>query len=388
MYINKKVFRISIVLMLLTVFLCCKKDPVVENPPEEPDDGSISGTLTRDTVFSDIIADPNVGDYYISGVLNIEAVLKIDSGVVIEMGPNASIVIKNTGTIIARGEATHPIIITGRSKSRGSWKYIMINSNDPRNEISNCQIEYGGGDDSNNGTVYLNSGGYLSLFNSKISNSKNNAIVVAAADANLNNFNNNQIENNEYPIQIRPNQIPQINSTNSFANNDYGIITLIGSYIERPLLWEKKDLPFVHKGTTVIKAEVQITEGVQVTMDLGSLIDVRPEGSLNATGTASQRIYFNSADTIQGYWNGIFYQSRSNNNRLSYVNISFGGGHPSNMGSIYIGTSLSFPEAYLTMNNCSVSKSASWGIYVQNNAELVNGGGNIFSNNIMGDIGP
>jgi len=379
---------LAIMLLLLLVGISCKKAPVDVPPEKTPSDGSISGTLKVPTVFSNRNADPNVADYYITGVLNVESVLKIDSGVFIEMGAGASIVVKTTGTIIARGDTANPITITGRTKARGSWKYIMINSNDPRNELGNVNIEYGGGDNSNNGTIYLNTGGFLNVHNSKISNSKNNAIVAAADDANLGNFTNNQFENNEHPLQIRPSQIPQINNNNVFLNNDSSFITIIGSDIKEPLTWSKKPLPFIHKGITTVSADVNITEGVHIKMDYASMIQVTPTGSLNATGTASDKIVISSVDTIQGYWHCLLYQSRSNNNNLSYVDISYGGGSPTYMGSIYVGTSVSFPQAILRMNNCSISKSASWGIYVQPNASLVNAGGNTFSNNVMGNIGP
>lgn len=388
MYKKKShLYSLAIIFFLLLITVCCKKDPLVVKPDPEPDDGSISGTI-KDTTFSNINADPNVFDYYITGVLNVEGELKIDSGVLIEMGDGASIVIKTTGTIIAKGNASNPITITGRTKTRGSWKYIMINSGDPRNELSYVNIEYGGGDNSNNGAIYLNTGGFAKIQNSKISNCKNNAVVAAADDAVLSNFTNNQIENNEYTLQVRPNQIPQIDNSNTFTNNINSYITVVGSFIRTPLTWSKKPVPFKHKGTTTIEADVNITAGVNIQMDYESLIQVKPEGSLNVTGTASEKVVFSSADTIQGYWNGLLFQSRSNNNNLSYVDISYAGGNLNYTGSIYIGTSVSFPEAIVRMNNCNISMSASWGVYVQSNASLVNAGGNVFSNNIMGNIGP
>lgn len=374
--------------MLVLAVAACKKDPVPDKPEPEPDDGSTTGTIDTVTVFSNINADPNVADYIIKGALNVESELRIDSGVVIEMLPGASIVVKTTGTLIARGDANNPIIFTGQTKSRGSWKFIMINSNDPRNELTYAQIEYGGGDDSNNGAIYLNSGAYLNLRNSHISNSKNNAVVVAADDATLADFNNNTIDNNGYVMQLRPNQLPQIHNTNTYTNNDNSYITLIGSYIRTPLIWGKKDVPFLHKGVTVIEADVTMTEGVNMQFDFASYIRVAPNGSFKATGTSGQRIVFNSVNPIQGYWYGLFIESRSNNNLLSYVDMAYAGGSPTHMGSVYVGTSISYPDAMLTMSNCNISQSAGWGIYVQANADFLNGGGNSFAGNIMGDIGP
>jgi len=385
---KNSLYHLAIILLSLLVVVCCKKQTDDTKSTPVQNDGSTTGTLRVPTVFSNINADPNVADYYITGVLNVESELKIDSGVFIEMGPGASIVIKTTGTIIARGDSANPITITGRTKTRGSWKYIMVNSNDPRNELRFVNIEYGGGDNSNNGTVYLNTGAFLKIHNCKISDSKSNAVVAAADDANLSDFSDNKIENNGHALQIRPNQIPQINNNNTFLNNDSSFITIMGSDIKSPLIWSKKPLPFVHKGVTVIEADVNITEGVNIKMGYASMIQVMPTGSLNATGTASNKIFISSIDTIQGYWNCLLFQSRSNNNKLSYVDISYGGGSLAYMGSIYIGASVSYPQAILSMNNCSVSKSASWGIYIQSNASLVNAGGNTYSNNIMGNVGP
>lgn len=388
MFTKNSIIKSVLMLLLLTTVVCCKKEPVVDKPDPEPDDGSISGTLSRDTVFTNINADPNACDYYITGVLNVESVLQIDSGVVIEMGEGASIVIKTTGTLIAKGSASNPIKITGRTKSRGSWKYIMVNSNDPRNEMSYVNIEYGGGDNSNNGTLYMNTGGFLKMQFSKISNSKNNAIVLAADDAHLEGFTDNQIEYCEYPMQIKPNQIPEINDNTVYANNDHNYITLTGAYIRTPLTWSKKSIPYVHKGTTVIEADVSMTQGVNIQMDFGSMIQVRPEGSLNATGTASEKIVFSSVQQVQGYWHCLLFGSRSTNNRLAYVDISYGGGSPEYISSVYVGAPMGLPEAIVSISNCNISMSAGWGIYVQSNASMINGGGNTYANNIMGNVGP
>jgi len=381
-------YYVFIVLFVAFALASCKKPPVDEKPDPKPDDGSISGTIYEPTVFTNVNADPNVADYYITGVLNVESELKIDSGVIIEMGAGASIVIKTTGTLIARGDAANPIIITGRTKSRGSWKYIMLNSNDPNNEITYVNIAYGGGDNSNNGAIYLNTGANLKIKNSIISNSKNNAIVLGAPDAVLSEFTDNVIEGNEYPMQIRPTQIPQISSSNTFNNNDNAFITIEGSYIKTPMVWDKKQLPFVHKGITNIEADVSITQGVHVNMDYTSSIRVLPTGSLNVSGIASDRVVFSSVEQLQGYWHSLLYQSRSNNNSLNYVDISYGGGSAEYMGSVYVGAPVSNPEAILRISNCNISMSASWGVYVQPNADFINAGGNNFTNNIMGNVGP
>ncbi|MDD3877892.1 MAG: hypothetical protein PHT69_14820 [Bacteroidales bacterium] len=365
----------------------CKEDEVII-PDPEPDDGSTKGTIYEPTTFSNISADPNVADYYITGILSVESELTIDSGVVIEMGPSAGIVVKTQGTIMALGAPGYPITITGKSKSRGFWNYIMVNSTDPRNELRYVNIEYGGGDASNNGTVFLNSGGVLSMKNCSITNSKKYALVAMGENSTLNDFSDNVIENNESPVKIRPNQIPSIGNNTIFNNNDSSYITIIGSNIITPLTWDKKSIPYLFRGNTSIESDVIINAGIDITFDYGSSIIIKQTGSLKAIGTSSEKINLKSCQDIPGYWNGIVYQSRSNNNELSNVNIQYAGGSPIYMGAIYVGGPISYPDVFLKMSQCNITSSASWGVYVQQNTEFINGGGNNFSNNIFGNVGP
>jgi len=366
----------------------CKKTEEEEPTPPKPDDGSISGTIYEPLTFSKISNDPGVADYYITGVLSLESELTIDSGVVIEMGAGASIVVKTHGTIMALGTADKPITITGRSKNRGFWKYIMINSTDPRNELRYVNIEYGGGDASNDGAIYINAGGYFNINNCNIRNNRNFAVVAAGENSTLSNFTDNVIEGNEYPLKIRPNQIPSINPSNTFTNNDNAFFYVLGGKILTPSSWAKKQLPFIFRGATVIEADLSIAAGVQISFDYASSVRVTPTGSLKLAGTSTERIVLNATEPIQGFWHGIVMQSRNTNNVFAYTDITHAGGSSTYMGALYIGGSPSYPEAMLTFSNCNINNSASWGAYVQSNAELIDGGGNSFSNNIFGNIGP
>lgn len=389
MNIPKVFFPVAFVLGLLILICSCSKDNEEEKPIEkEPDDGSISGTITEPLVFSKISTEPGVADYYITGILSVESELTIDTGVVIEMGPAAGILIKNSGAIIAKGTANNPITITGRTKNRGFWNYIMVNSSDPRNELRYVNIEYGGGDTSNDGAVYLNTGAYLKIHNCNINNSLSHGVVAADVNSKLDDFSHNTLAHNNLPLKIRPTQIPDIALNNTFNDNDSSYINVIGAPVVTPMTWTSKPIPYIFRGVTTIEADVEMTSGFTAFFDFAAAIRVNPSGTLKATGAPSDRITLSSLESLQGYWHGIEIKSRSHNNFFNNVDISYAGGSADKMGAVYIGGSVSYPEAILEMSNSNITYSASWGVYVRPNAGFVNSGGNNFSNNIFGNIGP
>lgn len=76
--------------------------------------------------------------------------------------------------------------------------------------------------------------------------------------------------------------------------------------------------------TWTINAAVTIEPGVRIEMRPGARIIVNDNGSLNATGTPTNKIEFFGAQDVPGYWYNIEFKSNNPNNKLIYCNISNG----------------------------------------------------------------
>ena len=84
--------------------------------------------------------------YRINGDINILSGLNIEEGANFEMATNVMLRVKfPSGYLIAKGTAQKIINFQGVVNSKGTWKGILFNSSDTRNELSYCTVSNGGG---------------------------------------------------------------------------------------------------------------------------------------------------------------------------------------------------------------------------------------------------
>lgn len=84
--------------------------------------------------------------YRVIGDINILSGLKIEEGSSFEMATNVMMRVKFlSGYIIAKGSAQKMINFQGVVNNKGTWKGILFNSSDTRNEMSFCVVSNGGG---------------------------------------------------------------------------------------------------------------------------------------------------------------------------------------------------------------------------------------------------
>lgn len=84
--------------------------------------------------------------YFLEGAsINwIEAALTIEAGSEIQFDANAGIDIRDTGTLIAQGNAQQPIVFTGAQQTKGYWDGIAFTFTQNPNVIDYAVIEYAG----------------------------------------------------------------------------------------------------------------------------------------------------------------------------------------------------------------------------------------------------
>lgn len=209
---KKSILKFTTVLFLLGFLASCDReddrDPIPSSCQEITED------ITQTRTLIDLNADPNVVDYCINSTISIKdgAGLIIEPGVVIEFGQNAGINIGtglSNGYISAEGTNAKPIRFTGNVKSAGFWRglYVYYTSNDIRNTLDYCIVEYAGSEELQSpagglgykaaigvGTSSAGPIGLISIKNSIIQNNVGKG--YACRQVGLNEFENNTFSNN------------------------------------------------------------------------------------------------------------------------------------------------------------------------------------------------
>lgn len=148
--------------------------------------------------------------YQIAGGLHVDAVWTLDPGVTLVMGPAAWMsVAGDAAGLSAVGTPTKPILITGATKTAGSWESIVFDTtNNPANAFAYCTIEYGGGGTAKgwDGMIFTTSDSHgvtLSITNSTIQHSAVAGISVLPSTV-LTNTDNTFADNAGGNLVTRP----------------------------------------------------------------------------------------------------------------------------------------------------------------------------------------
>ncbi len=107
---------------------------------------------------------------------------------------------------------------------------------------------------------------------------------------------------------------------------------------------------------------------------------------MKAIGTEDDWISFTAGEPVKGYWNYIIFdRSNSLDNEFEYVDISYGGGHHQHKANIYVRDGNS--GASFKMSNSRLAHSQGYGLLLlKNYINFVDGGGNAYAGNELGDI--
>lgn len=375
-----KLLQLSILVFLAITFISCDKD----------DDGGtplstvvLTGTETSSRTLSKIF-ETSTPDYRVEGSYVIQAGVTIEPGVIIEMGPNANIIVEGAGFLNASGNESNPIVIAGQSNTPGYWEYIRFTSNNNNNLLNHVIIRDGGGNNSWDAAVYCYLGGRLRISNTSIVNSARNGMVIFSPDFSLDDFRNNIFSNNaSFPLSITQNQADKIDGNSLFTGNSNNQIELRAGVVGQNTSWKNTGIPYFASSSINLEANLTLEPGVRINMAPNTNIVVEQSGSLRAVGTPSNRITITGDQPTKGYWDSIrFVGSNSNQNEFRYVDVSYGGGNSSWDAAVYL-----WNNSRLSMGNSSISNSQRWGMIVPSGNTFVDEGGNEFFGNDGGDIG-
>jgi hypothetical protein len=334
--------------------------------------------------------------------------LEFTSGAGFRLGEQSSDCADTTGSLNATGTLSEPITFKGVTSGSGTWLGLGINSSSPNNKLIYCTISGGGSDGLYNASAFaanvtLQCDSRVTIQNTTISDSGEFGIYVLDDNAELEDFQNNVLSNNELaPIWIHLPQVDQLDADTSYGvGNGRSYIQVEGNFIiDADLTIKKLDVPYRIETDqagreTYVERALTIEAGTILEFEtsagfvLGSPgVDCSPTtGTLNAEGTANEPIIFRGATDGQGTWLGLGINSNTSANRLIYCEIS-GGGSKQMYNAGGQGNIVMTCGSDLILENSTVKDSGGWGIDFVQGSNSLSQSGNTFANNASGNIAP
>ncbi len=330
--------------------------------------------------------------------VEISADVTIQAGADLTFKEKAALVIQD-GSLKVEGTADEMVQFRGVVAAAGYWNGLFYSTNNSDNVISYAVIADAGGGktlvggDTNSGyrgpaNITLNSG-RLGIVNSTIKNSASYGFRTDLDGAEIEAFTNNNImANQDAGIYIAANQLGSIDGTNVFSDNKEQYIDVRDSDVTDDQVWQKLTVPARFNETSNIKANVEVEAGANMIFSSEAAL-VLVEGSFSAIGTSEERITFLGEVEVDGHWGGLFFNTTSPNNELSYVDVGHAGGkdiYVNGSAAGYRGDSnIYINSGQLTVSNSTIYKSRSCGISIRSGATL-NQQGNEFRDNRGDDI--
>lgn len=304
----------------------------------------VSGTISADTVWKDIFADPNVPDYLATGNVTAAAELTVAPGVVVHFSEDVVFTInENGGALIAEGTAEKGIVFTSADEAGDvHWGGLVVKSSSSKNILNYTRVSYAGGEDNllyassawRKGGIAVSNDGRLKLTNSTLANNLGDGIFVEGANS-LTEFTGNAFANNaDYAMSVSINQAGVIDAASTFADNGdtekrENVVRIYDSSLDEDQQWValNSDASYVMVGNVTLNAELTVDAGARLEFEEDIWMSVASGGALIASGTQDNKIIFTSTNPDEAqYWGGIVVKSSSTKNSLDHVVISYGGG--------------------------------------------------------------
>lgn len=346
--------------------------------------------------------------YYVQSAMTIEegATLEFASGSALRLGEQSTDCSLSTASLMAVGTEEAPITFRGATEGSGSWLGIGFNSSSPNNQLIYCNISGAGAAKIYNANhepanIVLQCESRVIIQNTTISQSGNHGIVIHDEDAELDEFINNTLTDNDAaPIALYFHQLDQLDASTLYeqgnanayidvtgsvlADNDMTVAALEVPY--RISVATNGRIPYVERALTIepgVVMEFETSSGIKLGNPGADCVD--NTGSFNAVGTAENPIIFKGASEGQGTWHGIGINSSTSFNHMAFCEISGGGsGQMYNAGGQ--GNIVMQCEATLKVENCVIIDSGGWGIDFVNNGNALDATDNTFDNNASGNI--
>jgi hypothetical protein len=360
----------------------CKKD----------DDTTPSGKVIEEDIINPTILTANE-TWIIDGNINVHTDLTIEPGTTVKFRENSSLNIGyyEFGSLLADGTDNEPIIFTSAAANPhpGDWTYIYFaeNNSASRSSLRYCTIQYCGG---------YQDYGMIGISNTSIK--MNNCTVIHSEGIGITleyggkfvSCENNVIQDcGTNPVEADINSVYTLGASNVIAATGiYGIGTYYYSEFAGRVTWNAFAAPYIlYEGLNIENStsspELTIMPGCVLKLAPNEVIDVGWSyyGKLVADGTLENPIVITSAagSPSPGDWAYIdFGEHTGSNSKLNYCSVMYGGNDE------YYGMINIINTSDVSVINCTLSNSGSYGIYIENGSPVLTN--NTFIGNTGQDI--
>jgi hypothetical protein len=347
----------------------------------------LNQNINQERRLTNVFDDPTIPDYLVTADIHVTGHLTVDPSVTIAFEAEKAMYIDFPGIIHAIGWGDKDIIFTGKNKTPGYWKGLIINSSSTLNKLERVTIEYGGSAPANGiefpANLALSNVGNLYLVASVIQHSAAYGMVVeSGANWSADSF-SNIFKNNQTPLRIRASHVNSVDGLSYFVNNTRNVIEVDGSTVFdlMEVQWGRAltsdtpgtTVPYLIKGNVAVKSGLRIHKGVELQFDSDAEFTVTPTGYLTAIGSGAEPIKFHGVESgAAGYWRGIAIKSNNDKNELSYVEVFYAGSEYLSGFDQKAAVALDGENhAKLKLTNSKIEKSGGYGLFVENHAELM-----------------
>lgn len=367
--------------------------PATGDGPDLPDCGTLS-QVSEDTTLA-------AGTCHtVDGQALVTAALTIEEGVTIYFGSDASMSVRDSGSITALGTAAEPITFKGDTEVAGFWGGLAIHSDSPLNILEFVEFFHGGGTlysseaDESPALLYIGWEASASVEDCLFAESFNLGMDVRFSATLLSFARNEFMDNEDAPIQLGADDLHSLDSASDYAGpatheNGELVIRVRNDDIGTDQTWPDVGLPYLFPDSTDIDVDADLVIAPGTTMIFGqdARMATSQYGSINAVGTSAAPITFTAEDLVPGAWRGLGIDSDSVLNILQFVEVSYAGRSRSLSYAGAEPANLIVGEAArATVEDSTLSDSLGWGIFFMGSATLTEAR-NTFTNNASGDVG-
>lgn len=266
--------------------------------------------------------------YLLTGGIGVATDVVVEAGVHMLASEvySLNIRVQTGGSLHAVGTEDAPIRFIGATETPGSWGGLWFETDHEANELTWVEVAYGGSGDRSNLEVAHST--QVKVTNSVFRDGADYGIRSTSGGATFPVFTNNQFSGNAIaPLLIHANQIRFMDDASTATDNGDDLIHITGGTITEAQAWPRTAIPFVLLNGIDVEADVVVEPGFHMLARerYGLRIRVRSNGSFHAVGASDAPIRFVGEDPTPGTWGGIWMESASEENELTWVEVAHGG---------------------------------------------------------------
>jgi hypothetical protein len=310
------------------------------------------------------------GDVSVQDASN-SPILTIMPGCVVEFQGDYEIYTGYTeaGAIVAEGKPDSIILFTttANPKTPGSWDAIGVYYRaTSATSFKYCTFEYGGSN-AGRGTFYVQNTS-VKFENNTVSHSGSGG-AVCSAEGYFSQFSGNTFSDNAgHAIDIDPDYVRLLGGSNTFTGNTNNDILVRGGEVTTTGTWLNQGAPYVIGGDISVQdasnspvLTIAPACSLKFNGDYELYTGYTEAGAIVANGTAAQLIVFttNVSPKAPGSWDAVsIYYRATAATSFEYCTFEYGGSN-AGRGAFYV------DGAHPTVEHCTITQSASDGVYLQ-----------------------